>query len=244
MSLKLITKKFKFDMFYSNNLAVLKFNVIKISWLLSCRAWPNITCIDQKWTKLINPFFSILLQHNVVYTDADSRRWIKVEEAIFDLLDQNETREVVLRVLLSAKVPVVSVPIHVTKAISDYISVKEIKPSLVRSTMKKIPSFYKKLNRHEKLLLLNFCLKDGKFDSLCDLELLPISDGNFIKFNNQSEPVYICSREHPRELFPGLEHGFLDETIGEAITQRLESAGKQGKITFSFHDVRLSILLA
>ena len=234
MSLKLITKKFKFDMFYSNNLAVLKFNVIKISWLLSCRAWPNITCIDQKWTKLINPLFSILLQHNVVSTDADSRRWITVEEATFDLLDQNETREVVLRVLLSANVPVVTVPKHVIKAITNYTSVKEIKLSLVRSTMKKIPSFYKKLNRHEKLLLLNFCLKDGKFDSLCDLELLPISDGNFIKFNNQSEPVYICSREHPRELFPGLEHRFLDETIGEAITQRLESAGKQGNITFSF----------
>ena len=222
-------------MFYRDNLTVLKFNnVIKTPWLLFCRAWPNITCIDPKWKKLVNPFFSTLLQHNAVYTDAGSGRWITVREAVFDQLDQNETKEVLLRVLLAADVPIVSVPKHVIGAITRYTSVKKVNPSLVRSSMREIPPCYKNLNRHEKLLLLNFCLEDGKFDSLCDLELLPLSDGKFIKFTSQSKPVYICSVEHPRELFPGLEDRFLDETIDETITQRLVSAGKQGEITFSF----------
>ena len=223
-------------MFYSNKLTVLKFNnVMKITWLLFCRAWPNITCIDPKWKKLMNPFFSTLLQHNAVYTDAGSGRWITVREAVFDQLDQNETKGVLLRVLLAGNVPVVSVPKHVIEAITRYTSVKKVNPSLVRSSMRETPPCYKKLNRHEKLLLLNFCLEDGKFDSLCDLELLPLSDGKFIKFSIQSKPVYICTGEHPRELFPGLDDRFLDETIDGTITQRLVSAGKQGEITFSFH---------
>ena len=186
------------------------------------------------WKKLIDPFFSKLLEHTAVYTDAGSGRWITVREAVFDQLDQSETKEVLLRVLLAANVPVVFVPKHVIRAITCYTSVKEVNPSLVRSSMKEIPSCYKKLNRHEKLLLLNFCLEDGKIESLFDLELLPISDGKFIKFTSQSKPVYICSVEHPRELFPGLEDRFLDETIDETITQRLVSAGKQGETTFSF----------
>ena len=208
--------------------------MIKIPWVLFCSAWPNIICIDPMWKKLIDPFFSKLLEHNAVYTDAGSGRWITVREAVFDQLDQSETKEVLLRVLLAANVPVVFVPKHVIRAITCYTSVKKVNPSLVRSSMKEIPSCYKKLNRHEKLLLLNFCLEDGKFDSLFDLELLPLSDGKFIKFTSQSKPVYICSVEHPRELFPGLEDRFLDETIDETITQRLVSAGKQGETTFSF----------
>ena len=198
--------------------------------MFSCRAWPNITCIDQKWEKLINPLFERLLEKNVVYTHADSGRWLTAEEAVFDQLLENEPKELLLRVLLAANVPVVSVPNHVMGAITYYSFVKEIKPTLVRSTMKQIPSCYKKLDRRERLLLLNFCLKDGKFDKLCDLELLPLSNGTFTKLSSHSKTVYICSPEHPRELFPSLEHRFLDETIDVEISRRLIEAGKKGKM--------------
>ena len=48
------------------------------------------------WKKLIDPFFSKLLEHTAVYTDAGSGRWITVREAVFDQLDQSETKDVLL----------------------------------------------------------------------------------------------------------------------------------------------------
>lgn len=199
---------------------------------VSCRAWPDISSIDPKWEKIKDPLFYLLLQKKVVYTPAHFGQWLTVEKAVFDLLSDNEPKELLRRVLLAADVSVVSVPSHVTDAITCYAgsTVKTITPSGTRAALKQVPSCYQKLDRREKLLLLQFCLKDRKFDKLCDLKLLPLSNGAFTTFSNRGEQIYICSPEHPRELFPGLEPRFIDDTVHVEIIEKLKEAADQGKL--------------
>ena len=195
------------------------------------RAWPDIRSIDPKWEKIRDPLFHLLLQKKIVYTPAHGGQWLTVQEAVFDLLPKDEPKELLQRVLLTANVPVVSLPSHVTDAIICFAgaNVKNITPSGTRAKLKQVPSCYQNLDRQEKLLLLQFCLKDRRYDKLCGLKLLPLFNGAFTKFSDQAERIYICSRNHPRELFPGLEHRFLDETLDGDVTGKMKDAADQGK---------------
>ena len=179
--------------------------------------------------------FSLLLQKKVVYTPAYFGQWLTVEKAVFDVLPEDEPKELLQRVLLTGGVSIVSVPSHVTDAVTSHAAttVKTITPSRTRATLKKDPKCYEKLVRREKLLLLQFCLKDCKFENLHDLKLLPLSDGTFTAFSDRGEKIYICSPNHPQELFPGLKHRFIDDTVDGDITAKLKDAADQGKTTFS-----------
>ena len=181
-----------------------------------------------------DPLFTLLLQKKVVYTPAHLGQWLTVEKAVFDLLSEDEPKELLQRVLLAGGVSVVSVPSHVTDAITSHAAttVKTITPSRTRATLKKDPRCYKKLVRREKLLLLQFCLKDCKFEDLYDLNLLPLFDGTFTTFSDRGEKIFICSPNHPRELFPGLEHRFIDDTVDRDIIGKLKDAADQGKTIF------------
>ena len=201
---------------------------------VSYRAWPDIRSIDPKWEKIIDPLFHLLLQKKVVYTPAHLGQWLTVQEAVFDLLSRDEPKELLQQVLLAADVPVVSVPSHVADAIICFAgaTVKDISPSGTRAKLKQVPSCYQNLDKREKLLLLQFCLKDRKNDELCGLKLLPLSNGTFTTFSDRGEKIFICSPNHPRELFPGLEHRFIDDTIDEDIIGSLKDAAYQGKTIF------------
>ena len=209
---------------------------------VSCRAWPDISSIDPKWEKIEEPLFTLLLQKKVVYTPAHLGQWLTVEKAVFDLLPEDEPKELLQQVLLTGGVSIVSVPSHVTNAITSHAAttVKTITPSRTRATLKKDPKCYKNLVRREKLLLLQFCLKDCKFKNLYDLKLLPLSDGTFTTFSDRGEKIYICSPNHPRELFPRLEHRFIDNTVDGDIIGKLKEAADQGKTIFSGKSMVLS----
>ena len=209
---------------------------------VSCRAWPDIGSIDPKWEKIEDPLFALLLQKKVVYTPAHFGQWLTVGKAVFDLLSENEPKELLQRVLLDGGVSVVSVPSHVMDAITSHAAttVKTITPSRTRATLKKDPKCYKKLDRREKLLLLKFCLKDCKFENLHDLKLLPLSDGSFTTFSDVGEKIFICSPNHPQELFPGLEHRFIDHRVDGDIIGKLKDAANQGKTTFLSKSMVLS----
>ena len=201
---------------------------------VSCRAWPDISSIDPKWEKIRDLLFHLLLQKNVVYTPTHLGQWLTVQQVVFDLLSRDEPKELLQRVLLAADVPVVSVPSHVTDAILCYAgaSVKKITPSCTRAALKQVPFCYQNLDRREKLELLQFCLKDRKFDELCGLKLLPLSNGAFTTFSYRGDHIYICSPDHPRELFPGLRHRFIDDTVDGDIIGKLKDAAVRGKMIF------------
>ena len=195
------------------------------------RAWPDIDSIDHKWKGLEKPFFQLLLEKNIFHTQADGGSWIKIEEAIFQGQSEGKQNDLLLRVLLSVGLPAVTVPSHVHSALDRYVAHQtEIKPPLIRDVLRQEPSCYTKLDRKEKLFLLQFCLSDRNFSDLDGLQLLPLSNGQFAKFENRATAIYIASPEHPQELFPGLSDRFLDKTVEANILGYLQAAALKGTV--------------
>ena len=183
-----------------------------------------------------NPLLEVLWSANVVYTKASGGKWLKVEDAVLDTLDEHQPKELLVSVLLEAHQNVASLPDYVLKAftaVGNKPVIKEITPTLVRQILKKIPSSYRKLGRMEKLNLLAFILNviDENFADLIGLELLPVSSGAFKCFSplsNCDQAVYVCSPDHPREMFPSLDHQFLDQDLDGNLLKMMEKVANQG----------------
>ena len=216
--------------FYSSyNLQLFYLQLICNNNLPYFRAWPDIHSIDHKWRGLEKPFFQLLLAKNVVHTQADGGSWVKIEDAIFQRQSEGQQNDLLLRILLSVGLSAVTVPSHVQTALDIYFPDQtEIKPPLIRQVLRQEPSCYTKLERKAKLFLLQFCLSDRNFSDLDGLQLLPLSNGQFAKFENRATAIYIASPEHPQELFPGLRDRFLDKTVEEDILGYLQAAAFKG----------------
>ena len=183
----------------------------------------------------------MLLEENVVHTQADGGSWIKIKDAIFQRHSEGQKNYLLLRVLLSVGLPAVTVPSHVHSALDRYIPDQtEIKPPLIRYVLRQVPSCYTKLDRKQKLFLLEFCLSDRNFSDLDGLQLLPLSNGQFAKFENRATTIYIASPEHPQELFPGLSDRFLDKTVEEDILGYLQAAAFKGIVRTFYHYTPIS----
>ena len=198
--------------------------------------------IDQKWKRLQNPLLEILCAANVVYTKGSGGKWLKVEGAILDRLDEHQPKELLVSVLLEAHQNVATLPDYVLKAFTAVRNkpvVKEITPMLVRQILKESPSSYRKLGRMQKLNLLAFILNciDENFADLIGLELLPVSSGAFKCFaspSNCDEAIYVCSPDHPRKMFPCLDHQFLDQNLDQNLLGMMEKVAKKG-----MHDTKM-----
>ena len=183
-----------------------------------------------------NPLLQTLCSANVVYTKASGGKWLKVEDAILDRLGEHQPKDLLVSVLLEAHQNVASLPDYVLKAfttVGNKPITKEITPILVRQILKEIPSSYRKLGRMEKLNLLAFILNgiDENFADLIGLELLPVSSGAFKCFtslSNCDEAVYVCSPDHPRKMFPSLDHQFLDQDLDGNLLEMMEKVAKKG----------------
>ena len=173
----------------------------------------------------------LLCDEKFIYTQAHEGKWLNVEEAIFDTLEfHNELKTLLVRVLLGAHQNVASLPNHVLKTITCKPGFTDINPTLVRRVLKISHTCYGDLLRMEKLRLLKFVLncQDNNFAELIGLELLPTANGAFTYFSNLSKAIYICSREHPRELLPGLQLRLLDHDIDGDLLKSLEAVAEQG----------------
>ena len=154
---------------------------------------------------------------------------MKVEDAVFQCQPEDELSELLMKVLLSVGVSAVAIPDHVSRALDKYSPPKkEIQPNLIRRVLQQVPSSYVNLGRGEKLLLLKFSLSDNQFSNLEGLQLLPLCNGDFLKFEATARTVFISSEEHPQELFPGLDEQFLDRGVDKEILDKLFKAVDQG----------------
>ena len=198
-------------------------------------AWPDPTKTDPKWQEMLAALYNELLSHATFYTTANGGGWITIHEAIFNTLDVDcEAREIVEDALQAANESIVSVPRHVIEMVEEYYYVSTVTPEMVRQTLRHVPHCYQNLDRDDKLLLLEYVLKDLEtcFDDLSDLELLPVSSGSFARFlpkdQRSGETFYISSRDHNKSLLPGLDHLFVDGSITGSILETLKSAARRG----------------
>ena len=175
--------------------------------------------------------FQLLLAKNVVHTEAKGGNWLAVSEALFQRRTDGEQLQLLQKVLLSIGAPTVTAPSHVLRALDAYaLNQNEITPSLIRHMLRNVPLCYTRLEKTEKLLLLQFCLSDRAFKDLAGLQLLPLANGTFAKFDRSATTVYITSPEHPQELFPAKPETFLQNDLDEDILQRLTSAASEGRL--------------
>lgn len=183
--------------------------------------------------------FKLILTKKVIHTRAQSGKWLTVKEAIFHRWPEDREKDLLLRVLLSANVPVATVPSHVLNAIDVYEPCRdELTPYLARHLLRQVPSCYTNLHKEEKLLLLRCSLRDHHFSDLYGLQLLPLANGTFAKFGNRATTIFIDSPEHPQNLFPALHHRFLDKSVDEDILENLKAAALQGRFCrrYNFSD--------
>uniref|UniRef100_A0A3Q3VU54 Uncharacterized protein n=1 Tax=Mola mola TaxID=94237 RepID=A0A3Q3VU54_MOLML len=193
------------------------------------RAWPNPKQVKTRWKPILQPLFHDLLQQPVIYSLSES--WVQVDQAVFSELDTDEDiSETVINYLQSSGMQVAKVPVTVDMVLTAYMTesaeVKKVTPSLLRQLIRKNKH---KGPSHEKLLLLEFVLRDVNYSDLIGLELLPLQDETFTTFSSsisEKDAIYITSEEYPRCLYPGLEGRFILENINPSVLDSLKKAAK------------------
>lgn len=164
-------------------------------------AWPHPNQVKSRWKAILQPLFHELLRQPVIYSLCE--KWVQADEAVFSELDTDEgISQAVINYLQNSGVQVAKVPISVDAVLATYTAeaceVKKVTPSLLRQVIRK--------NKHkgpseEKLLLLEFVLRDDSYTDLIGLELLPLQDETFTTFSSsvsEKDAIYIASEEYPR----------------------------------------------
>ena len=204
-------------------------------------AFPDLSHVRQDWKCMLQPFFEIALAKEIFFTTAKGNpRWINLGKAILDRLDEtkeneNKLRKVVLRTLLSAGQPVVSLPRHILEIIDQYhhLSVwkdlKKVTPSLLCEVLRSDFDFQQlEMTFQDRLLLLKYALQNIP-ESISDLHgvaLLPLENRQFIKFSvPAAEKIFIPSQKHSADLLPNMKHRLLHCNIPSEVQQKLEELG-------------------
>ncbi|KAI8507949.1 hypothetical protein Bbelb_141890 [Branchiostoma belcheri] len=190
-------------------------------------ALPDKHRTAQHWDKALNPFFDDVLTQKVVWTPANSEKWITPKDAVFN---RTSVPTAVLEYLVGAGLDVVTLPKHVMQAIDDTFSrsgLKEVTPELLRTTMKR--TGVQNGSREDKLAWLQYALDDKNYDAMEGIELLPLADKTFTTFSKYDKTIFIESEQHPRTLLPGLEGRFLDTDINKPILHHLQMAATEAE---------------
>lgn len=209
---------------------------------------PNLLSVDEKWTGLLEPFFTELFKLNVFFTKSVGDettygqrhlstfkgRWIKLADSVFDCMKETaECKEVVKQVLIDAGVKVVEVPMYVIHALGSYgsYSPETITPTLIRGAVRFHPDTYRKLSISERLLLLGYILKDEDFPDLEGIQMLPLANGQFDIFTKRpaASTVYIPSDDHPRSLLPGMERHLVMDNLDKVVVEKLKKLAIEGR---------------
>ena len=213
-------------------------------------AIPNLLSVSEKWKGALEPFFTALFQHKVFYTrastdrspsygqshpQAGSGRWVSLNECIFDCMrEKKATKQTVKQVLLNAGVKVVEIPMYILHALGAYgcYSPETITPSLVRSVIRSRPDTYGHLGTDERLVLLAYVLKDEDFPDLEGLQMLPLANNQFDVFTHRTVAtrIYIPSRDHPRNVLPGMERNLVMDGLDDIVMKKLDKLANEGKM--------------
>ncbi|KAM3615803.1 uncharacterized protein V6R79_008113 [Siganus canaliculatus] len=189
-------------------------------------AWPDPKQVKSRWKPILQPLFHDLLQQQVIYSLSET--WIPADQTVFSELDTDEDiSKTVINYLQSSGMQVAKVPTTVDLVLASYMTeVRKVTPSLLRQVIRKCKH---KGSSQEKLLLLEFVLRDNNYSDLIGLELLPLLDETFTAFSSsvtEKDAIYIASEEFPRCLYPGLEGRFILDCIKPSVMDSLKKAAK------------------
>ena len=181
--------------------------------IYSC--WPNIDYVKgTRWEDILDLLYKCLLYGSqVVYTPISGGQWISISESIF--VDKDEVvPQPIKECVLRCQVKLVEVDYNQRNALHHYYAkyITILNPSMVRMELKKNSRVYESMPSLDKLVILDYCLSDHRYNDLSGLKLLPLLNGDFVQFTQTSHSLYgsttsyICSSSTPHTLLPGLEH--------------------------------------
>ena len=198
------------------------------------RCFPDMSKVGTKWEKCVKMVYRDLLQTNCIFVEKH-RAWIKPNQPMYTTFDQQNvarsTKDSVIRVLDCYKnVNNTTIPEHLWRFLKKLTALKDISPKEFVRILKSGDAYSHCIAEDDKLNILDYIMKDKEFGLLQELELLPLEDGSFIKFQHKgskTSPVYFCKKEETL-LFPGLENKLVSTRTNEKLTNVLQILAKKG----------------
>ena len=157
--------------------------------------------------------------------------------------DNQEALGIIASTLLRENIPVVLLPPHIQEWLADVQMVfcstyrqRQVTPSVLRWTVRQMSeaslAYVQNPIRLEHIF--HFAVKDNKFNELTDLSLLPMKSGQFCKFSSAQAlkgRLYLptASVPKPSDLFPNLDHLFVDVPVSSSVHEDLMKVAHSGK---------------
>ncbi|XP_028392629.1 sacsin-like [Dendronephthya gigantea] len=204
-------------------------------------ALPRLDRVRQDWKCIIEPFLKTVLAEEIFLTvPRGIYHWVNLGAAIIDRMNESkdmrpEIKRVVLKTLLGAGQPIVSLPEHVIQIIDQYHqmsgwrNVQQVTPELLCNVLRSNFDFHSLgMPFEDRLFVLEYALQTvpGNSHSLRGVPLLPLENRQFIKFSIPSdENIFIPSEKHIVDLLPNMKHRLLHRNLSLPAQQKLHELG-------------------
>ena len=175
------------------------------------RSWPDHEEVRGNWDILLEPFYNALFHETIIHSDNNG--WRNIADVHFNELNVDEDMEKVILKCFNIKgIAHARVPNVCRQAIRKFYKdqISTVSASSLCRCLREDPAILTKLNADEKLLVLEFILREDARQDLEGVCLLPLDDGSFYLFSSSDKKkVYIPTTEFRRQLIPGLYHQFI-----------------------------------
>lgn len=205
-----------------------------ISAQIVMKSLPDLNIVFDHWKVIIEPFYRRLFREPFLFSEVSKGKWLRIKDAIFDCLKDDQDIVVTVRkFLLACQIPIVQIPEHILHALSNFYEkdLYIITPELVRRVISKQKNLMDRFKSSLKITLLKFVVKDYDFKSLINLPLLPLQNGSFTTFlhrNGLKEAKFLLDDSTPRELFLGIDHILIRDEIDPPLKNILKKICDEG----------------
>ncbi|XP_052698442.1 sacsin-like [Crassostrea angulata] len=174
---------------------------------------PNTNEVDEHWRILIPPLVEKLKNTKIFFTTNKGGEWISKDQAVFlrpnKIPSGHGVESTIRRILEMYHQNTVEVDDHVWETMK-LQGHTEVTPEFINRILR-TSNAYTSCSNDDKFNLIRYLLKDGQYNSLEDLTLLPLQNGSYIKFtrsNINSCEIYMMSPSKMK-LFVGMEDKLL-----------------------------------
>ncbi|XP_055956134.1 sacsin [Patella vulgata] len=187
---------------------------------------PNHLKVSEDWKSIIYPVYHHLYSLNCIYTKNRQGRWICPTEAVFADCGLSPTVE---DIYILHDMNIAKVDEYIMESLKEHgdlkhASLAELKLELLNQGK------YQNMNTDQKQkLLLHFL--DQKSTLLDDLELLPLADGTFTTFTQDSNAqcIYIFGDDAEQKMFPNMKAHFVELELQQGLKKKLLKLSDEGK---------------
>ncbi|XP_013395216.1 sacsin-like, partial [Lingula anatina] len=210
-------------------------------------AMPDCSLTDPKFEKMVTLMYRVTLRRQSFYspttdTSFSASKWHNASEVLFNDLSPNiDNVEDLVNVLMQSGEKICTVLSHVEEALQKHeMKITKIQPGDVRTALKKpnVSTWVDSLSFDKKMSILKYILSDSSYGDIIDIKLLPRCDQVFVSFQSSaSNAVYIPTKDHPKDLLPGLTHSLLEtERVPSEVAAHLEKMAALGLTQLKFLD--------